>query len=516
MGIKRYYSSLDNTITNAYQSNMLTRATASNMGAADVVEVFSIYAQQSTGSAEEARILIQFPMSNITTDRNAGLIPASGSVKFVLNLYNAEHTETLPRDFTLDVLAISSEWEEGFGLDMDNYTDKSKDHIGSNWVRRAGTTAWTTQGGDYHLEPAYSATFDVGTEDMEVDITGLVEEWVASEKSNYGIGIKLSSSYQPSSSANLTGSTKSYYTKKFFGRTSEYFFKRPNIEARWEGARKDHRGDFFYSSSLSPAAENLNTIYFYNVIRGRLKNIPSALEGAGSGGTGSIYVSLFSGSSDNSEPFGGALVLPADGTYVNSTMNTVVTGGYVSTGVYSASFAVTGTQDINKLFDVWFLGGNGQSHSNTTIQYHTGAIYPKVLGAYDYNPSMNYVVSMPNLKSRYFSGQTERFRLHVRKKNWSPSVYTRVVDTPETLTIESASYAIVRTIDNETVIQYGTGSNNYSSLSYDVSGNYFDFDMNLLEPGYMYGFKFSFYEDAVSSYREQPYLFKFKVENDEY
>ena len=91
-----------------------------------------------------------------------------------------------------------------------------------------------------------------------------------------------------------------------------------------------------------------------------------------------------------------------------------------------------------------------------------------------------------------------------------------MVNTPETLIIESASYAVVRTIDDQTVIQYGTGSNNYSSLSYDVSGNYFDFDMNLLEPGYMYGFKFSFYEDAVSSYREQPYLFKFKVENDEY
>ena len=40
--------------------------------------------------------------------------------------------------------------------------------------------------------------------------------------------------------------------------------------------------------------------------------------------------------------------------------------------------------------------------------------------------------------------------------------------------------------------------------------------MRLLESGYTYAFKFSFYDDAVGKYREQPYLFKFKVEADEY
>ena len=74
----------------------------------------------------------------------------------------------------------------------------------------------------------------------------------------------------------------------------------------------------------------------------------------------------------------------------------------------------------------------------------------------------------------------------------------------------------MRVVDQNVVIPYGTGSDKYSMLSYDVSGNYFDFDMGLLETGYTYGFKFSFYDDAVGTYREQPYIFKFKVENDEY
>ena len=53
-------------------------------------------------------------------------------------------------------------------------------------------------------------------------------------------------------------------------------------------------------------------------------------------------------------------------------------------------------------------------------------------------------------------------------------------------------------------------------MSYDVSGNYFDFDMNLLEPAYAYGFKFSFYDPALSTWLEQPYVFKFRVEDYEY
>jgi len=58
--IKRFYATKDNTITNAFEENLTTRATGSNIGASDVLETFSIYAQASSGSLEKARILIQF------------------------------------------------------------------------------------------------------------------------------------------------------------------------------------------------------------------------------------------------------------------------------------------------------------------------------------------------------------------------------------------------------------------------------------------------------------------------
>ena len=109
MGIKRYTADADNTITNAYKSNLTTRATASNMGLSDSLEVFRIYGQESSGSSELSRVLVQFPVSDITTDRNAGTIPASGNVSFYLRMFNAKHP------FTLDGENIA------IGLDMKIY-----------------------------------------------------------------------------------------------------------------------------------------------------------------------------------------------------------------------------------------------------------------------------------------------------------------------------------------------------------------------------------------------------------
>ena len=52
MAIKRFTAIKDNTITNAFKAGNRTRGTSANMGASDIVEVFSIYAQASTSSLD--------------------------------------------------------------------------------------------------------------------------------------------------------------------------------------------------------------------------------------------------------------------------------------------------------------------------------------------------------------------------------------------------------------------------------------------------------------------------------
>ena len=678
MAIKRFFATKDTTITNAFKQNLNTRATASSMGASDVLEVFSIFAQADSGSLEAARALIQFDINDLSASRDNGNIPASGSVDFYLRLYNAKHVQTLPKNYTLEVLPLSASWTEGTGLDMEEY----KDTGASNWISSSNDVTWSTEGGDYHNDgalatavdsltitngtPANNDAFTVlvpeaagglagdvtitviaktsigasnpsstqiqwaldgndankianlklvfngtsdttkvkfgsgvtdgttvgikgltasdgttsvetfatltadnpgtggndititdtvgsvlvneanlssnkltggddnagtvftqsfnGTENLEIDISPLVEKWLVGSPgnhsaagsgfANYGVGIKLIDTQELTQSGD---DEKSYYTKKFFGRGSEYFFKRPNIEARWDSSKSDQRGNFFYSSSLASAADNLNSIYLYNFVRGQLKDIP----GAGTTKE-SIYVQVFSGTLHNDGPSNFALTPTADGVHVNSHTPTVVTGAYISAGIYSASFALTAAATpLTHLFDVWYTGSADNDplidiYAGGARNYHTGTIKPYTLEGSNINPTNKYVSSVLDLKSSYDDQENPKLRLFVRDKDWCPSVYTKVTKEIPTQIIEDAFYKVIRVEDNLEVIPYGTGSVNlkYTKMSYDVSGSYFDLDMQLLEPGYMYELKLSYYVNGA--YQEQPESFRFRVEKNEY
>jgi len=738
MAIKRYAANADNTITSAFKSNLTSRGTDANMGASDILETFSIYGQASSASTELERILIKFPINQISTDRAASLIPESGSVSFRLKMYNAKTDRTVPRDLGLSVYAVSRSWQEGTGLDMDEYKDVvAQGDIGSTWMSASSTEAWTKMGGDYHTSPVYNQTFPNGTEDLSLDITPLVEEWLAGTKSNYGLGVHLTASqeayysnYYPreavsfdgsaflsgtaamtnqvansvsfwvntvsassserllfweepggtdaakliylqsdntlrysrlydnglgvtttwvvdtntaitpsswthvvvvhhdepnflttpriyldgvntlttttspvhavtadaydgffiggsragsslnyrgliddisyydkvlsaaevleiynsgcptdlttlASSDNLqhwwvcgddpqdtirlgtppttpsiydrvgsmsmyatgsgdmaivtgacspttgflpndqggqlvnaVGSKTTYYTKKFFGKGTEFFFKKPVIEASWDSSIKDDRGNFYASSSLLPSSQNTRTLYLHNEIGGRLFNIPAV-------GTGEIYLKTFTSKSE------GLLI------------GSVVTGGYVSRGVYSASFALDTARSV--VYDRWYSAAFADC-------YYTGTLGIKNHSISDHNPYPVYVTTLTNLRSTYYPSEKPRFRFYVRLRDWSPNLYVKANTINDTLIIESASYQIHRIIDDATIIPFDTGSTRSTETSFDVSGNYFDLSMDIFEPGYSYGIKVAYYNETVQSYIEQPHEWKFRVD----
>ena len=403
-------------------------------------------------------------------------------------------------------------------------------------------------GGSYHTYSAgsnkqvdtpiyiFDQTLADGTEDVEIDITPWVEQWIAGTYSNYGIGIMLTSSQEASGAIdylagkvsgradddgliqNPSGSTTSYYIKRFFGRKSQYFFKRPYIEARWDDTLRDDRGNFYYSSSVASPADNLNTIYLYNYVRGQLKDI------VGIEKTGSVMVSLFSGNVDDTAPTGssGALLINSQSTAgttdgANVTLQYFATGGWVSTGIYSASIAITaselatGFDPILTLYDVW-SSGSLEDGKHLKRRFHTGSIKPILQDTLNTIQTERNYLAITNLRNSYRADETARFNLFVRQKNWSPNIHTKAISKVETNTIHSASYRVFRTLDNYRAVDYGTGSDNHTYLSYDVSGNYFNFDMTLLEPGYEYAFAFSFYDNSLSSWVEQNQTFRFRVE----
>lgn len=540
MAIKRYVATKDNTITNAFKENLQIRGTGSSMGASDVLETFSIYGQSFSSSSagisktqELSRILVEFPVSDIIADRAAGLIPASGNVDFCLRLYNAKHGETVPKDMTLVVVPVSSSWQEGFGLDMENYQDSTKNVEGSNWIMRSGSTPWATVGGTYLTSAVNNdfgdrrqlTTFKKGTEDLKLTITDIVERWIKGDVAsggypNYGLGIHLTASQEAyySSSAggfadgsiiqNHTGALRSFYTKRFFSHTSQFFFKRPTIEARWDSSVKDNRGNVEYSSSLLSADDNLNTIYLYNYVDGQLKNIPNLVDKSAK-----IYVQLFSGSSS---PTGSAISLVTTTHYTTPAVPTVITGGYAATGIYSASFALTSAATpLTKIFDVWHLDGGDQLGA----QVFTGSFKPTKFQPSTQNVRSSYVINIENLKSSYSDKEAARLRVFSRLKNWNPTIYSKATTKVQNSLIDNMYFKINRVLDDAVIVSYGTGSlapeptgtnTSYTRLSYDVSGSYFDLDMSMLEAGYMYSIQLAYYDN--NSYKEFNQTFKFRVE----
>jgi hypothetical protein len=152
---------------------------------------------------------------------------------------------------------------------------------------------------------------------------------------------------------------------------------------------------------------------------------------------------------------------------------------------------------------VWHSGG---------VQYFTGSFYPELIPTYDSAPTFNRVTSCKNLKKKYSPLDKARFRFFVRAKNWSPTLYTISTANNPTDIITSASFSIRRVVDNHAAISYGTGSDKSTYLSYDKEGNYFDLDTSMLESGYMYEIRLSYYNNSIGDWQEQPQRFKFRVE----
>lgn len=469
MPVLKYTASADTTITNAYYPDSLTRAVYANLGAADSLELFSIYL--SGTEPEKARILVQFPISAISASRASGSLPTSGNVNFLFKLYNVQHPETLANKYYVSVRPVSGSWDEGFGLDLENYSDKGQSGsvgYGANWLYRSTTNApytWSSDGGAVINGYEKTFFFDSGLEDLEIDVTDVVEDQISGIIPNNGFLINISGSYEDGTNETT------YYTKRFSARSSEYFYKVPAIEARWQSIVNDNRGNFYYSSPNLETADNNQNIYFYNKVNGVLKDLPnSAIP----------LVKLYD----------------EDGIFLTGSIQS----NKVATGIYKAVLNVTGNieQDLQ---DVWYSG---------SVEYFTGSINALNRTFEDTINLPEYVFSVTNLKPSYKSYEKPSIRIFSRKLNWSPNIYKIANSELNSLTFNNLYYKIFRIVDGLTIIDYGISPIAYTLCSTDKLGNYFDLDMSMLEPGYAYGVKLMLLNGDLKT--EIPNTFRFKVE----
>ena len=475
MSIKKYISEKDTTIADAYKADLKTRSTDANLGASDSLEVFSIYGQASQNSLEKSRILVQFPIDQLVADRSDSKIPQSGSVNFFFRLFNVEHPFSLPKNYTLDIYPLAQQWDEGYGLDMEGYQDRGWNDLlsgyGATWKYATSGTLWSSDGGYFLTSSQYHKTayFKTGVEDIEVDITNIVEDWASNTLPNCGLVVKLTNDEEDGT--NFT----SYYTKKFSSNTSQFFYKRPSIEARWAAVVQDDRNNFYASSSALEASDNTMNLYYFNKPRGVLKNIVGN-------------------------------VLPDVSFYADESLTNEITPDYKSisnpiAGVYKVQVAIDTTASV--LYDKWY-------NTSSLSTYFTDSFDVNPVNGYNNDSESEYVINITNLKNIYTDKEAARFKIFSRKKDWNPTIYTIANSSVENSVINNLYYKIFRFSDNYVIIDYSTGSLPYSKTSYDSQGNYFDLDMSLLEKNYGYGIKLAVYDGL--QLKEFSKIFKFRVE----
>jgi hypothetical protein len=121
-----------------------------------------------------------------------------------------------------------------------------------------------------------------------------------------------------------------------------------------------------------------------------------------------------------------------------------------------------------------------------------------------------YVTSITNLKSVYSTEEQARFRLFIRSKDWSPTIYTVATKRLRTEVVEKAYFRITRIVDDLPVIDWGIEDTEHTRISYDELGAFFDLDLALFEPGWAYRIELAY--EVKGELKVQPESFKFRVE----
>lgn len=432
----RIFSQKDTFVTN-YKLNSVPR-TGSNFGDSEILHVYKEAGiSGSSGiaaSASLAHILTKFDVNEYLSVSSSLDVPIENPV-FFLRMFDAQHDHELPSSFDMEIQALSQDWDEGRGRDVDFFSDLGY----ANWVKAKSNVYWNVPGGE-GTGSIVTAHFDSGHENIDVDVTAIVNQWLGGMPNN-GFLVRISSSQE--------SDLNDYYIKMFHGRNTFFPDRRPHLEVRWNDFSADDRGNFFFDVS--------GTLRLGYVVGGVYTNLPNI-------GTGSV----------------GVKIVDASGTLG------FFTGSYSGTpGHYAVSFALPSASYSGSSFhDVWF-DLNNTSRWFMTGTFGVGAVTPR-----DSFSDARNVVAVTNLRSWYSPDEIVRLNTFVRPYDYNPARVLTASLGASGLTVASAYYKVVNDLTEEVVVPFGTGSQQHTRLSYDSRGGNFVLPMNTFAPGNVYRIDF--------------------------
>jgi len=354
-------------------------SSSQNTGLDEILEI-SKTMSTSGGNIKVSRILMKFDLDGISSLVSNETIT---NPKYYLNMYDA-NSENLSTTQSLYAYPISGSWLEGQGTVHDNPGDSE----GASWKYRDGVTlagAWSgsaqysgsvaettaeTEGGAWYTSSFGSQSFQYETSDMRMDVTPIVNKWIAGTFPNEGFIVKRSGSYENLDGNTDEGSKDRLGTFKFFSRQTHTIYP-PKLEVEWFDTKwstgslaalssTELEDLSFYMKSLRPEYKEKSKIKFRIVGRSKypvksysnttseyltVKYLPSGSK-ENIGGDGTYYSVKDTLTEDVIVPYGTGSLVSCDstGNYFNLWMN-----GLQSERYYKFEFkVVSGSNSVDE------------------------------------------------------------------------------------------------------------------------------------------------------------------------
>ena len=268
--------------------------------------------------------------------------------------------------FDLILFRVPEFWDEGVGFTYNcdtcaecNINCDGSSFSPSNWFYRSGVDLWSTSGiysGSSSGTTITTQHFDLGNENLCMDMTSTINDLITGTTENYGFGIAF-----PSEIEDIQ--TSEYNYVGFFTRHTQTYFE-PFLETKYSGIIDDDRSKFYMD-------KNNDLCLYVNLgnTPTNLDNIPSV----------DIY--------DNQDNL--YLSIPSSGV------------SHVMEGVYCVNLSVpsSGYTDCTTFTDVWKnISINGISRPNVELEFalvNDDSWYN--LGTNEYQP-INYGIAISGIK----------------------------------------------------------------------------------------------------------------------
>lgn len=257
MGILRIYPEKSNTIASGVYQNLNSSQNA-------ITDIW--YGGGGTDTAPEkrnsiSRFMVKFDLTDLQNKLQSKDINPDNIVAYKLKMTNAiPGDKVLEYEFEYDVLQkkiaasydlicfpINKDWDSGRGYDLtkENYIVKQQGNPSvsgySNWNNATSVVAWDEPG--IYTNPTASTAvtsystqhFAIGNENIEMDITTIVNDWIVGNYENNGLAVSYRRDYEL-----LSADTR--YISSFYTNNTNTAFK-PFIEVVYNQSFKDDRSD---------------------------------------------------------------------------------------------------------------------------------------------------------------------------------------------------------------------------------------------------------------------------------